>query len=212
MPLAGLVVNRASPRAGRTAVGRARRWPRPSGCDERRPDVARPPGCSGCTPTGSGSSSARRGCASGSPPAHPEVPTAVVPALATRRARPRRPAPDRRRCSRRRPADPTADPAGGRGQCRRQRGVGADDRGRRARLAGRLEQATPRGDVRAAAQQRTALTLGHAAPDAPLDLVVERLGEALGAHRAARAHLLGPVLRGTAHEQLVRSRLVAQQP
>ena len=73
------------------------RWRRRSGCDEaasadgpdrgaaaaaRRPDR--------------GSSRARRGCAQRFAAAHPDVPTAVVPALSDRRARPRRPAAGRR--------------------------------------------------------------------------------------------------------------------
>ena len=74
--------------------------------------------------------------------------------------------------------------------CRRQRGSGADDH-TDVLLAGRLEDGAPR-CVRTAAQQRTALALGHPAPDAPLDLVVESLGEALGAHRARTARPAWP--------------------
>src|SRR5919112_4954778 len=74
-----------------------------------------------------------------------------------------------------------------------------------------LEQATPRRHVRATAEQRTTLTLRHTAPDAPLDLVVERLGEALRAHRAPGAQLLGAVLRRASYEQLIRPRLVAER-
>src|SRR3954452_1956486 len=66
-----------------------------------------------------------------------------------------------------------------------------------------LQQRPPRGHIRTLAQDRPALTLGHPAPDAPLDLVVQRLGEALGAHRAPPAQLLGLVLRRALHEQLV---------
>ena len=57
--------------------------------------------------------------------------------------------------------------------------------------------------VRTTAQQGSALALGHPAPDAPLDLVVESLGEALGAHRAPGAQLLGLVLLRSTDEQLV---------
>ena len=76
-------------------------------------------------------------------------------------------------------------------------------------VAGGLEHGTPRG-VRLATQQGPALTLGHAAPHAPLDLVVERLGEALGPHRARLAHQLGLVLLGTPHEECVRLSLSAR--
>ena len=61
------------------------------------------------------------------------------------------------------------------------------------------------------AEQRTALTLGHAAPHAPLDLVVEGLGEALGANGAPGAQLLGLVLLGTTDEELVGLRLPARR-
>ena len=50
-----------------------------------------------------------------------------------------------------------------------------------------LQQVPPRRDVRAAAQQGAALTLGHAAPDAELDPVVEGVGETLGADHAPHA-------------------------
>ena len=66
-----------------------------------------------------------------------------------------------------------------------------------------LEEPAPRDDVGTLAEDGPALTLGHAAPDAPLDLVVEGLGEALGLHGAAGAHLLRPVLRGATDEELV---------
>ena len=58
-----------------------------------------------------------------------------------------------------------------------------------------LEQPAPGRHVGPAAQQRTALALGHAAPDTPLDLVVQRLGEALGTDRAAPCR---PAWRGAA--------------
>ena len=63
---------------------------------------------------------------------------------------------------------------------------------------------TPRRHVRAAAQQRPALPLGHAAPDAELHAVVQRVRQALGAHGAAHADGLGAVLRRALHEQRVR--------
>ncbi len=52
-------------------------------------------------------------------------------------------------------------------------------------------------------QEGPALALGHPTPDAPLDLVLEGLGQALGLHRAPGAELLGLVLLGSTHEQLV---------
>ena len=58
-----------------------------------------------------------------------------------------------------------------------------------------LEQITPGDDIRPAPQERAPLTFGHAAPDAELDPVVERVGQALGADGAAPADQLGPVLR-----------------
>src|SRR5687767_13582596 len=73
-----------------------------------------------------------------------------------------------------------------------------------------LEQETPGGHVGALAEQGTALALGHATPDPPLDLVVQRLSEALGAHGAPGAQLLSTVLSGAPDEQLVRAGLVAQ--
>ena len=67
MPLAGLVVNRATPGRRRARCQRTRRWRPPAGSSGR--DAARSrPACCACTPTGSGCSSARRCCASGSRP------------------------------------------------------------------------------------------------------------------------------------------------
>ena len=73
-----------------------------------------------------------------------------------------------------------------------------------------LEQPPPGDHVRPAAQQGAALTLGHPAPDAELDAVVERVGQALGAHRAAHADGLGPVLGSALDEQGVRVRGAAR--
>ena len=81
MPLAGLVVNRASP----APIGRPvrRRGDGGRGAAARRTTrAASPRACCGCTPTGPGWSSARRGCGERFAAAHPQVPTAVVPALA----------------------------------------------------------------------------------------------------------------------------------
>src|SRR3712207_4076491 len=69
--------------------------------------------------------------------------------------------------------------------------------------AGGLQQPPPGGDVGPLAQDCAALPLGQPAPDTPLDLVVQCLSQALGAHRAAGAQPLGVVLRRPPHEQLV---------
>ena len=55
--------------------------------------------------------------------------------------------------------------------------------------------------MRAAAQQGAPFTLGHPAPDAELDTVVEGVGEALGDDRALLTDDLGVLLRGSAHEE-----------
>src|SRR5690349_20008498 len=72
------------------------------------------------------------------------------------------------------------------------------------RVARALEQIAPRGDVRAPAEQRTPLPLGHPARDAELDSVVERIRKALRANRASPADQLGAILRCSLDEQLVR--------
>ena len=128
--------------------------------------------------------------------AHPEVPTAVVPALAGDV----HDLDDLRRVgvllggqdddtlpSGRRPAEGSASDGDGSSS-----GTGA----------GLLEHGTPLG-VRVALEEGPALALGHPTPDAPLDLVLQGLSEALGLHRAPGAHLLGLVLLGSTHEQLV---------
>ena len=71
-------------------------------------------------------------------------------------------------------------------------------------ILGGLEQVAPRGDIRATTKQGATLTLGHAAPDAELDAVVEGVGEALGADLAADADGLRPVLSRPLDEQGVR--------
>jgi hypothetical protein len=55
------------------------------------------------------------------------------------------------------------------------------------RGAGAEKQLSPRPHVRSGAQQSPALPLGHPAPDAELDAVVECVGEAFGAHRTSAA-------------------------
>src|SRR3954469_17339882 len=82
---------------------------------------------------------------------------------------------------------------------------GSDDLEHALVLAPRgLEQATPRLDVRATAQQCAALTLGHAAPHAELDPVVERVSEALGADHARHADGLRAILSRPLNEERVR--------
>jgi hypothetical protein len=71
-------------------------------------------------------------------------------------------------------------------------------------ILSRLEQVAPRGDIRTTAEQCATLTLGHTAPDAELDAVVESIGQAVGAHDATGANGLGPVLGGSLDEQGVR--------
>ena len=65
-------------------------------------------------------------------------------------------------------------------------------------------RATPGLDVGPALEQGPALALGHATPDAELDPVVQRIGQALGADDAGHADLLGPVLLSSLDEQRVR--------
>ena len=48
-----------------------------------------------------------------------------------------------------------------------------------------------------------ALTLGHAAPDAELNPVVERIGEALGDDGALATYQCRSILRRAAHEEFV---------
>ena len=83
MPLAGLVVNRAS-RApgGRLSAEQARRR-RPSGSSEAGDARADRRAAAAARRPQPRSSRARRGCASGSPRRTRDVPTAVVPALST---------------------------------------------------------------------------------------------------------------------------------
>lgn len=58
-------------------------------------------------------------------------------------------------------------------------------------------------------EQGAALTLGHSAPDAEFDAVVERIGAAFGDDGAVSADHSGFALRGAADEQLVRVGLAA---
>src|SRR6201996_5096496 len=67
-----------------------------------------------------------------------------------------------------------------------------------------LQQLAPGLHVGAPAKQRTALPLGHAAPDAELNAVVQCVGQAFGPHQATPADELGSVLRCALDEQLVR--------
>src|SRR5262245_6768268 len=77
-------------------------------------------------------------------------------------------------------------------------------------VPGVLEQFAPRNDVGPATQQRPPLTLSHATPHAELDPVVERVGQALRPYGAAAADQLGPVLRRSLNEKLVRVRSLAR--
>ena len=98
MPLAGLVVNRASPAPRRHAVRRRGDGRAPSGCASATPESLDRRAAAAARRPDAAWSSARRTLRERFAAAHPQVPTAVVPALAARRARPRRPAPGRRRC------------------------------------------------------------------------------------------------------------------
>ncbi len=71
-------------------------------------------------------------------------------------------------------------------------------------LTSLLEQLTPGLDVRPPPQQGTALPLGHPAPDAKLDAVVQRVGQAFGPDLATPADQLGSVLRCALDKKLVR--------
>ena len=57
--------------------------------------------------------------------------------------------------------------------------------------------------MRAPTQQRTTLALGHATPDPELNIVVERVSEALGADGAAQADGFHSILRSPLHAQCV---------
>ena len=84
MPLAGLVVNRASRTPGRPALRRA--GARGGGAARRgdeRPTGPTGAGCCGCTPTGSRIVARETRLRRRFTAAHPDVPTAVVPALST---------------------------------------------------------------------------------------------------------------------------------
>src|SRR5699024_5414458 len=63
------------------------------------------------------------------------------------------------------------------------------------------QHGVPIGDLGVAAQQRAALPLGHAAPDPPLDAVVECFGQAFPAHRAAGTEQPSTLLLGPLTEQ-----------
>src|SRR5688500_15946751 len=67
-----------------------------------------------------------------------------------------------------------------------------------------FEHLPPARHVRMPAQQCAPLPLGHASPDAELDPVVQSVGQALVADRAAAADPLRHVLLGALYEQRVR--------
>ena len=86
MPLAGLVVNRASappaqPVSADEAMAAAARLGKVRGAAAE--SAGRTAVCCGCTPTGPGWSSGRRWLRRRFAAAHPDVPTVVVPALAS---------------------------------------------------------------------------------------------------------------------------------
>ena len=64
-----------------------------------------------------------------------------------------------------------------------------------------LQQVTPRGPVGPTTQQGTALSLGESAPDAEFDVIIECVGEALGADYAPHADGLGSILRRPLHKE-----------
>ena len=70
-------------------------------------------------------------------------------------------------------------------------------------ILGGLEQVAPRGDIRATTKQGATLTLGHAAPDAELDAIVEGVCQAVSAYDAAGADGLGAILSGALNEERV---------
>ena len=214
MPLAGLVLNRVHRTPLPDAVGRAQRWRPPSGWTSPATHDLDAPGCCGCTPSGSQQvGRASSTCATGSPRRTPRCRSRRGAGAADRRPRPGRAArgsaprcADRRPLSGRAAADAAARCDGVSGsRCR-------SSRRWLVLVAGGLEQPPPGRDVRPAAQQRPALALGHAAPDAELDPVVQGVGQALGAHRAAHADGLGAVLRGPLHEQRVRVSCPGRRP
>ena len=82
MPLAGLVVNRASPAPGGDALAPTRRWPAAARLRKRDAGARSPPGCCGCTPTRRRLVEREALLRDRFAAAHPQVPTAVVPALA----------------------------------------------------------------------------------------------------------------------------------
>ena len=66
-----------------------------------------------------------------------------------------------------------------------------------------VEEVRPRGDLGVLFEQCPALPLGHAAPDAVLDLVVERVRCALLHYRAVTADNRSLTLRGPSHKEFV---------
>src|SRR6187431_2643630 len=67
-----------------------------------------------------------------------------------------------------------------------------------------FEHLPPTRHVRVPAQQSPPLPLGHASPDTEFDPVVQSVGQAFVADRAAAADPLRHVLLGALHEQRVR--------
>ena len=71
------------------------------------------------------------------------------------------------------------------------------------------EELGPRHDFGMLLEQGTTLTLGHAAPDAELDAIVERIGTAFQNHRTVTADDGGLALRRSAYEEFIRIGLTA---
>ena len=71
------------------------------------------------------------------------------------------------------------------------------------------EEVRPGPDLGVLLEQCAALTLGHAAPDAELDPVVQRVGTALEQHRAVTADGGRLTLGGSADEEFIRIDVLA---
>lgn len=71
------------------------------------------------------------------------------------------------------------------------------------RGAGALQELSPGRHSWATSQDRPPFALGHPSPNAPLDPVVECLGQAFQPHRASATDGLGVMLRRTLYEQTI---------
>jgi hypothetical protein len=66
------------------------------------------------------------------------------------------------------------------------------------------EEFRPGDDLGVLLEQGATLTLGHAAPDAELDSIVQGVGAAFGHHRTVSTDHRGLTLRGTPNKKFVR--------